>query len=243
MFYHIELSDKRNEYLNDLLKGRECARTSYVFSPARKLSPENIAELQDNSIVYGGMQNKEIIDLCTKKQITYYNFLADSEFAVKNARLTAEALLPDLISCHDKSIYEYRILLLGAGRVAQATARLLTKLGLQFIVCTFDKKEHMFALLYCDNVIHGNELSDNIKDFDTIINTIPAPVLTNIADHIEKGTVIIEVASAHCLGDITKRRQLCPLDITYIPAPALPSKYSAYSAAELMFDFIMSHRI
>ena len=246
MFYHVELSDKRNEYLYELMKARGLkvmgtagsdTRCTYIFSPARKLSADDISKLKNNSVVFGGAQPRESLDLIKEKQITYHNFLSDEEFAVKNARLTAEGLLSVLINSSGRSIYDHRILLLGAGRVAKAIARIFTKLGLQFIVCTYDDKEHMFALLYCDHVMHGKELSDNIKDFDMIINTIPAPVLDDIAGKIEKETVIIDAASAPCISP----DKITAQEIRYIPAPSLPAKYAPCAAAEIMLEFIVSH--
>ena len=246
----VELSDKRNIILlNKLKETFEADEFSFaapcdygseieavIFSPARKLCVPEVEKLPPARTVVGGSQSNEIFDALGKRNITYVNLLENEAYAVKNAKLTAEAALSLVIAATDKSIYENDILILGCGRVGKATALLFGRLGVKVSIATFNKDEFAACALYADKAFFEYGFSKYIQDYDVIINTIPNLILDGgILEKIKPETIILELASVNCLD----KDKIGGCQFQYIPAPGLPAKYSAAAAANLILDIII----
>ncbi len=249
MIYFVEISDNRNLLLLNRLKekhnatafnfGESCAadseNTLIIFSPARKLSLEEAAQLPERSNIAGGKQREEITEVLNGRSITYHNLLDSESYAVKNAKLTAEATLALLISSTEKSIFENNVLILGLGRVGKAAALLLQKTGVKTDAAASDKAELDASSLYVGNAFALNELPRRINGYDVIINTVPAKILEKESlEKIQAGAALIELASQSCLCDGLAEKY----PFTYISAPSLPTKYSALSAADILLECV-----
>jgi len=246
----VELSDKRNAFLMNILNEKFAAAefsfvnmgdfadkndTAVIFSPARKLGAAEAAALPQVSAGIGGKQPEEIIAALKERGITYINLIQDEDYAVKNALLTAEGALYLMLGGTDKSIFENSVLILGCGRVGKATALLLQKLGVNTAVATFDKAEYDTYAFYADKAFFGREFIGRLSDYDVIINTIPARILDEgDTSMIRQGALVIELASENCMDK--KSAEKCPF--SYIQAGGLPAKYSAESAARIMYECI-----
>jgi dipicolinate synthase subunit A len=217
----VEKSDKRNAILLELLGAGEFSFEQaqradvLVFSPARRLSAEESAQLPQDALIIDGK-----------------HLMKSEEFAVRNALLTAEAALALTIGGTDKSVFENNILILGCGRVGKAVALLLKRLGVSAAIATYDKGEADSASLYADTIYFGEQFKARLSEYDVVINTVPALLLEEAdLQTLGTGTLIIELASVPCL-DTAK---LDKYQFEYFSAQGLPAKYSAESAAKLMY--------
>ncbi|MCL1901058.1 MAG: hypothetical protein FWG51_01525 [Firmicutes bacterium] len=249
--YLVELSDNRNKILYEKLK-KLYKTQSYneensliskdacvIFSPAKKLKTEDIEKLPKGIKVIGGNQKSDVLKIFETLEIKYINILSDEIFTVKNAVLTAECTLRVLIDATEKSIFENNILILGCGRIGKALSLLLSKLGLNFSVCSHSKAGFETTPLYCKRSYFGVDFIHEVSQFDVIINTAPALILKDDGLlKIAPNTSIIELASVPCL-DIEK---LKGLSIKYIKALGIPSLYCPETAADLMFESIINYK-
>lgn len=204
-----------------------------VLSPAYKWSIELARLLPAGVSVVCGAISTEVNDEFKQKGICYYNLMADEDFVLKNATLTAEGTLADLIFYTKKSIFDCNILILGSGRCAKALAYLLYKLGVKFDLTMRDEYKLKQSQLLCNKAVNWIEFKDNLKYYDVVINTIPTKLFDEKdLPKFKEGSVVLELASKQCLQDLKTEK------FSYILCPALPSKYTPQSAGDLIFNYL-----
>ena len=136
-----------------------------------------------------------------------------------------------MINNLEKSIFESKILILGAGRTGKATGALLARLGVEFSICSHDTENFSICHLFSQKNYFKTDFLKNLNDFDIIINTIPAEIIPRekYAD-IKKNCLFLEIASVQTVvGKVDFEYKLCP---------ALPQKYSAQTAGKYLFECI-----
>lgn len=244
MDFYIELKDKRNKYvyksLQDLgfnvkeFKFQDCFKEDIIiFSPARKFSIEEANKFSNEITIFAGNLNDEIKNILKSKKINLINMIEDEEFVIDNAKLTAEGVLEHIISNTEKSIFQNKILILGFGRCGKEILNLLNKLNLDISMVTFNKSklDSVKNKMYLEF-----EFLKELKNFDIIINTIPAKIIKDeMLDYFNNDAVILEIASINCLNKETINSK----SFKYILCPALPMVFSAESAGKIMFESII----
>ena len=133
---------------------------------------------------------------------------------------------------------ENNVLILGAGRIAKGMAILLSKLGVKYSIASFNKQKYPQNFLYSQHNYFGYDFVRDLREYDVIVNTIPAEILDeNAINRIGDGTIFIETASVNCLNSEKVK------NFQYIVAPGLPQKYSCQTAGKLMLDCILGRNI
>lgn len=248
MKYFVELSDERNGLVKKILDRKRFDTEEFVFgnktvsngdalifSPAKKWDEKLINELPDEVFVFSGNISESFSETLRQKKITHKNYMTDETFVVKNANLTAEGLLSLIIESTKKSIFESSILVFGGGRVAKAIAALLNKLSVKTALCEYNPIKCGGLYFFTNDVIVGEEFVPRLNEFDVIVNSIPAAILSEeICAKIPLTAAVIEAASVSCLKCQNAK-------FKYILAPSLPQKYCAESAAKLMTEFILKN--
>ncbi len=202
-----------------------------IVTPAFKWTEEIAKKIPRGTTVFGGMYKdaKDYIE-----QLDYHNFMLDEDFVLKNATYTAEGFLVDLIKNTKMSLFEQKILILGSGRVSKAVQYILYRLSVPFDVAMRNEKELNLAKLLTKRAVNIKDLKEVIKNYDTIINTIPFEIFEDyIKDDFKSDVVIFELASKKCL-DVNNLP-----DINYVFCPSIPSKYLGDSAGKLMLQFVL----
>lgn len=162
------------------------------------LTINNIISLLDSHhTLIGGNIPSTLTDICTKKKISYFDYMKSDKIAVKNGIATAEGAIMEAISSSDINLHHSNCLVLGYGRCAKILAQKLQ--GLNAFVTVAARSED--ALAYAEAAGHGSILLNNIKDrissFDYIFNTIPSKILdSNILKMVNPHVTIIDIASA-----------------------------------------------
>lgn len=160
-----------------------------------------------------------------------FDYTKSEEFALENAFLTAEGALSLAISESEISLINSRVLIIGYGRIGKALHRYLAAFSGDITVCARKAEALIFAQCICAKAISFNDLN-NLEGFDFIFNTVPQPVLGGEElSTADKNTVIIELASFP--GGIDKHIAN-HLNLRYIEAKGLPSKYSPESAGRIV---------
>lgn len=247
MEFYLDTSDKRINYLKTFLSQKKLHtheineesvknlsdNSIFVYSPAKKWAEQSLQELPDNITLFCGKINSGFQKILEDKNIKHTNILEDEHFTMENARLTAEGVLGLVIENTEKSLFENKILLLGAGRITKACAILFGKLGLNFSIATFNKNEFENCFYFTSENFLGFDFTKKLKDFDVIINTRPIQFIDEeIINQIADGTLFLETASINCL-DSSKVK-----NFNYLLSPALPQRFCALSASKLMFNKI-----
>lgn len=198
---------------------------------------ELVEILHPGQLLAGGNLPESILEICGNRQITPLDFLKNERFLLENAALTAEGLLAVLIRDTPFSLKGRRALLLGYGRCGQETAFLLSGLSVNLTILEADKDRHQKAVNEHFNTIASNELSHYAMDFDLLINTIPAQILTpsqlaGLPGHCR----LFDIASAP-FGFCQKT--VLSLGLSLVRCPGIPGQWMPQTAGELMGKIIL----
>lgn len=250
MNFYLDLSDKRLPFVSSFLKESGVKSLGFnfesntqmqegdvlVLSPAFKWTENQAQKLSNKIKVVCGKVSDEILKIFNSKNIKYFNLMDDEDFVLKNAILTAEGTLADIILNTSKSIFDCSILILGSGRVAKAVAVLFNKLGLKFDMSMRDNFKLLESQLVCTNAVDWKDYKSQLKNYDIVINTIPVKLFDKSdAPNFKAGSVLFELASVKCLQDFE------PEHFKYVFCPALPSKYTPESAGKLIYEYLLKN--
>lgn len=191
---------------------------------------ENISE---KHFIFGGMINKGFFDTGAK----VFDYGKSEELLVKNAVLTAEAVLEIIISSTPYSIFCSDALVLGYGRIGKILSEYLKNLGADVTVCM--RKEYDFAMCEAKrmNTLSYSSLKDNVGKFKIIVNTVPFPVMDkNIIENVSKNAFVADLSSGDGGCDF---EALAKREIKHIRALGLPGKFSPETSGNIISDIII----
>ena len=167
--------------------------------------------------------------------VDYY----DEDFALKNTVPTAEGVVRLIMQNKQETIFSMDILVLGAGRTSKAICRLLLSLGAKVTVLARNTEEFSNLRMLEVKTSELHSFHDVYPNFNTIVNTIPAPILnsqkfkTNV-----KNTLFIDISTC----GVFESNDMPPMfGINYIHALGIPGKYTPVTAGKLIAESILKH--
>ncbi len=257
----IFVTDKRQRYISDFLPGRtsSCAwrdeesdnicleqlrkATQIVLpTPASKMEKtKDIVEILKYNLtncqyVFGGKLGDEWKKWCTGRKIPYHDFMEDEDVAWKNARITAEATVAEILKYSKYSILGQKIVVTGYGKCAKSVANLLAAMGAKVTVLARSVQNRKEARADGHNAIDFSYGAEEAYGTGVFVNTVPACVLTEkIISEMHKDAVIIDIASAPGGTDLAAAQKY---RIPVIAALGLPGIYTQKSSAKILADAI-----
>lgn len=245
----VDVSDLRNKYLYEGLvedgyiveeyefkKYEDNDKTYiFIFSPTREISMDIAKTIAPRSIVFYLKLDDEKKRYFAKYNIDIYNYFDDEVLAHKNAYLTAEGAVADVINNTIVSLRYNNILVLGYGRLGNAIASLLKGNGANVYVAVNSNVEKGRASLIADYVCNIQDCKKHLKHFSAIINTIPSIVITNEDMlKIDKDCYILDLASG--TGGIDKN--IDKYNIKYSHFLGVPAKVAPKTSGEYFRESI-----
>lgn len=187
--------------------------------------------LGKDNLVFGGIIKGELLSHLREVNIPYIDYY-DSDFIEKNAVLTAYGVLKILLEHIDFALPMGRYAITGYGRVAKETVKLLNALSCDVTVFARSSSQREDACIRGAKALPLSILPARAKDFDIIINTIPATIMTEeTIENIRKGCKVVELASAPYGMDFELMRKR---SVDVIKAFGLPGKYTPKTAGEII---------
>ena len=184
-------------------------------------------------------KDSQVIGVVQKKQVDLTDIILlndDDNFALKNALLTAEGSLFALMELTNKALRDSNSYVLGYGKCGKALARLLKAVDINTTIVARREVSRSEAWRDGFRAIDYYEFTSEIKQADSIFNTVPAYVLCEcVLRKMSNKTIIIDIASSPGGTDFEIARQL---GITAVLKPGIPGKYSPSSAGEIMANCI-----
>lgn len=206
------------------------------FSEREILLKDITALLCDGKTVLFGMGSEAFHRELNGTGAACYDYFGCEELTVKNALLTAEALVGIVIEKLPLSVAGMKIAVTGYGRVGYFTAKLFKALGAEVTVWARNSVQlakAQTAGLKAENI---REIKNGISNADCIINTVPSVVIDKaVIEKTKKDCLIIEAASAPCGIDFDACREL---DRTLVKAFSLPGKTSPKTAGIYIADTV-----
>lgn len=257
----ILTTDKRQEALGKLLPGRKrrcsleeykrneiCEKLYVLPTPIAKLdkNPDAKEKLKQELRnckgpveVFGGAVNEEWKNFLEESGIAYWDFMQMQEVVEGNAHITAEAVVAEVLLQSERSICEQRILVTGYGCCGKAIAQIFASLGARILVAA--RRESVRKQVEEDGfeAIGFPEITEVIGEIDTVINTVPARVITEeIIEKMRKDSLIMDIASDPGGTDFEAAAKY---EIPAYLALGLPGIYTTTSSAELLKNAISKY--
>lgn len=196
-------------------------------SDDKVLLSDLIDMMQNGDRLYAGAIREKIKEKLSEKDILCVDYGELEEFALLNARCSAEAALAIGIQEHEKMLLDSAVAIFGYGRIG----RQLTSLFLGMGVCptVFVRSETARAAAYSvgAKVADFDHKSDK---YDILFNTVPCDLSEVAYTSLAKRGILIDLANAYKESPNT------------IIASALPGKYCPESAGEIIYRCIRDHK-
>ena len=209
-------------------------RNDAIFAP---LCPTPVSlhavlnHLAPTQTIFAGKVGPDVHKQAAALGLTIHDILLREELAVANAVPTAEGALQIAMEHLPTTIHQSRILVAGFGRVGQCTAQRFRALGAEVWVCARAPGQLALAENMGLHTISLQHMPQLRKEFDLLINTVPATIFTRTKLEPLGRPLLMELASPPGGFDHDAVRDL---NLTLISAPGLPGKAAPLTAAHII---------
>ena len=262
----ILTADKRQEKLAALLDGerisyawedntseKEACEKIYVLptpvskieqnqSVKEKLKQELIKYAHKESVhlkVFGGVIDEEWKLFLEEYEIPYWDFMKLPEVVEGNGWITAEATIAEVLQQSEYSIYGQKILVTGYGCCGEKIAKIFQKLGARVVVVARRLDVRKQAQKDGFQSIGFEDMEKELVDVVTVVNTVPAMVLTeDCVRRMPRGSLIVDIASKPGGTDFEAARHY---GVKAKLALGLPGIYTTSSSALLFKNAISQY--
>ena len=211
----------------------QCAGVSLVDSAEEAdlllyPSPSPLTALDDychGATIIGG--NLDFLNSCVSR----IDLLKDPFYLADNASITAEAALGLILSKLTCAVTESEILILGWGRIGKCLTHQLHHLGAPISVYARKPEDRALLRSLGYRPITAEELPQSLPKFRCVVNTAPAPILTEEdGKRLRPDCFKLDLASIRSIpGD------------GVLHARGLPGKYKPESSGKLIARTILYH--
>ena len=161
-------------------------------------------------------------------------YASSESYLIANAALTAEGAAALLKK--ERALSGARVLILGWGRVGSLTGEALSREGALVTAAARSRESRAWACARGFRAADIEALEAVWRDYDVIVNTVPAPVLTEGRMALTRPDVLLlELASSPGGIDAAAARAK---GRRYLAARGLPGQYAPARAAELLRDAV-----
>ena len=203
------------------------------FSKNKILLKDLIKYVKGKTLIAGAVPQK-IYNLAQANNVKIIDLMKDETLTVLNTIATAEGAVAIAIQRTKRILQGSNVLILGFGRVGKVVAKKFAALNSK-VTCAARKLEDFAWMQVCGyNYTNINNLGANLKDYDIIINTAPALILTEERlKYVKKDCLIIDLASKPGGVDVLAAEKL---GLNFEWALALPGKVAPITAAKHIKD-------
>ncbi len=190
------------------------------------------SRLRPGQLLIGGSFPSSFADSLSESQISLLDVMREEDFLQKNAALTAEGLLATLIAETPFSLRGRKLLLLGYGRCGTEICRILAPFSMEITVCDHNEAALLRAGRSQFAAKKPWELTDDAMDFDLIVNTVPAKVLTDVQlNGLHRRCILFDIASTPFGFD---EKLLAQKKCRLVRCPGIPGRILPQAAGELL---------
>ncbi len=201
------------------------------------LKHELITETNNDKTVIGGAFTDKWTQYLQMHEITYFDLMKEEKVAQKNAYITAEATVAEILKYSDYSICGQKIIVCGYGRCGKCVADLLEAIGAKVTVLARSAKARRAARCDGHEAVDFSYGPEEVYGAHTIVNTVPAQVIREpMIQEMHRDTVIIDIASRPGGVDLVAAERR---EIKVVAALGLPGLYTTKSSAKVFADAII----
>lgn len=222
------------------------ALADYILLPlpldaARTPLAELLRAARPGTLALGGMPSAEAKVIAAEAGVELVDYFAREELTIRNAIPTAEGALEILLHERKRTLWGSAVLLLGFGPVGQALGVRLAALGADVTVLARRPAQRALAeSLLGLRAAPLAQLPALAPAFETVVNTVPAPVLTApVLGALRPGSLILDLASRPCGTDFAAaarcgHRAIHALSLPAACAPETAGEAVAQTVCEML---------
>ena len=241
--------------------GRALARAGYRVGGAEQIALADyillplpldetktpLAELlraaRPGTLALGGKLSTQAQAIAQEAGVELVDYFAREELAIRNAIPTAEGCIGILLRERTRTLFGSAVLLTGFGPVGQALGIRLAALGAQVTVAVRRPAQRAQAESFGLRSVELARLRPAAAAFDTVVNTIPAVVLTeSVLAQLRPGSLIVDLASRPGGTDFDAAVRLGHRTIHALSLPAVCAPETAGEAVAQTVCSILSER-
>ena len=192
----------------------QTALADYILLPlpldeSRTPLAELLRAAKPGALALGGKLSAQARQIAAEAGVELVDYFAREELILCNAIPTAEGCIGILMAERTRTLWNSAILLAGFGPVGQALGVRLAALGAQVTVAARRPAQRALAESFSLRAVDLARLEQTAPAFDTVVNTIPAPVLTEaVLAALRPGSLIVDLASKPGGTDFAAARRL-----------------------------------
>ena len=204
----------------------QVALADYILLPlpldeARTPLAELLRVAKPGTLALGGKLSAQARQIAQEAGVELVDYFAREELTIRNAIPTAEGCIGILLAERTRTLWGSAVLVLGFGPVGQALAVRLAALGAQVTVAARRPGPCALAESLGARSLPLAALERAAPAFDTVVNTIPAPVLTaRVLAALRPGSLIVDLASRPGGTDFAAAQRLSHRTIHALSLPA-----------------------
>ncbi|MBQ6118272.1 MAG: hypothetical protein IJK98_03485 [Clostridia bacterium] len=150
-----------------------------------------------DAVFFTGMAAENFAKTLSAGGAAVFDYFRDEALTVKNALLTAEGILGIILEKTNVTVWRMNAAVTGYGRVGYFLCRALKALGAEVTVYARNPAQLAKAQTAGLATARIDRLPEQTYQFDVIVNTVPAPVVTAAAvENARKDCLLIETAGA-----------------------------------------------
>lgn len=163
--------------------------------------------LREGGLLFTGKSCPRLEEVCQVNNITLVDYFEREELVVMNAVPTAEGAIEIIMRESGSTVYGMNILITGYGRIAKVLVKYLTALGAKITVCARKYSDLAWAEIMGCQSLHISQLDSYLKNFDTVINTVPARLFgKEQLSRLKPDCLIVDLASKTGLEDFEQAK-------------------------------------
>ena len=226
----------------------QVALADYILLPlpldaARTPLAELLRAAKPGALALGGRVSAEAAAIAEQAGVELVDYFARPELTIYNAIPTAEGCIGILLRKRTRTLWGANLLVLGFGPVGQALAVRLAALGSTVTVAARRPAQRAMAESLGLRAVPLTGLAGRMPAFDTVVNTIPAPVLTAPAlAQLQPKSLIVDLASQPGGTDFAAARRLGHRAFHTLSLPAVCAPETAGEAVARTVLTILQER-
>lgn len=221
----------------------DCILLPLPLDETRTPLAELLRAAKPGALALGGRVSAQAAAIAREAGVELVDYFARPELTVYNAIPTAEGCIGILLAERTRTLWGANLLVLGFGPVGQALAVRLAALGAAVTVAARRPVQRALAESLGLRAAALGGLAGLAPAFDTVVNTVPAPVLTApVQAALRPGSLIVDLASRPGGTDFAAARRLGHKAIHALSLPAACAPETAGETVARTVQTILQER-
>lgn len=223
-----EILEKADNIISAIPFSKDGKNINMPYSE-EKIAIQDCIKLMKNKVLIAGQISEETKDIAQKNNCKIIDIMKKEEIVILNTIATAEGTIQILMENTDTILQGLKVLILGFGRVSKTLAQKLQQLQMEVTCAARKETDIAWIETYGYNFININHINEKFSEYDVIINTVPAQIITEKEmEYISKKTILIDLASYPGGVDFEKAKEK---NLKVIWALGIPGKVAPETSA------------